>query len=278
MYNEITTAEYTSADKSEVKITYQDGDYEYWPVRKPHKQLGLWLDGKTLDYAEREEYFNNYPLIMSYEDRAAAYNPENCQKVFDTCKSEGGENCQENYETCMVKPRPPKGYNTLFECDESIAQHQKWQQNKTTWEADPENAGQEYPIKEPQVLLRPNDLQVPTQPEPVTPNNIQDYVESKQKQRSRINDERDKHFENLQVEYNGVLIDAHEKARAELNSAVTNILVSRGAGFPDGTIIWTCADDTDQEFTYNEIIEIAQLALVAYTAIHVQAREAKKAL
>jgi len=278
MYNEITTAEYTSANKSEVKITYQDGNYEYWPVRKPHKQLSLWLEGKTLAYSEQEDYFNNYPLIMSYEQRVTEYNPNNCQQVFDTCLSKGGENCQENYDTCMIKPRSPKGYNTIFECDQSISQHQKWAQNKMDWEADPENTGQEYPIKEPQVLLRPNDLPIPVQPEPVTPNVITEFIESKEKQRRRINDERDRQFENLQVEYNGFLIDAHEKARAELNSAVTNILISRGVDLPDDTIIWTCADDIDREFTYNEIIEIAQLALVAYTTIHVQAREAKKAL
>ena len=96
--------------------------------------------------------------------------------------------------------------------------------------------------------------------------------------RNNINILRDTSFEDIVVKHNGYSIDAHEKARFELNSMVTHILVNRAAGKIDELVIWTTSDDQDIEFTYDDIIAISQLSLAEYSAIHIASRNAKKLL
>ena len=104
----------------------------------------------------------------------------------------------------------------------------------------------------------------------------------KLEKRKEINQERDKAFKAMTVTYLKdwikYTIDAHEKARSELNGAVNNILVSKTMWLPDSTITWTTADDQDIEFTYDEIIQIAQLAVKEYAEIHKISRLKKKSL
>ncbi len=102
--------------------------------------------------------------------------------------------------------------------------------------------------------------------------------EIKKQKRNKINKTRDADFKNMTVDYNGHAIDAHEKARHEFNGVVTTIVLSRQAGQPDGTRIWTTADDQDVEFTFDDIINIGILISEKYSAIHKKSRTDKKAL
>ena len=90
--------------------------------------------------------------------------------------------------------------------------------------------------------------------------------------RQTINEDRDKQFEDLLVQYNGYRIEGHAKARNELNAITTSIILSRSAGLPDETVKWTTADDTDESFTYDDMLAIATAVKNEYARIHTEAR------
>jgi len=100
----------------------------------------------------------------------------------------------------------------------------------------------------------------------------------KKDKRKDINTIRNNDFKYLQIEHNGYTIEGHEKARAEFNGAVTDIILSRLAGLPDDTITWTTANDKDVVFSYNDIIAIARKIKQKYSDIHKTSRAEKIAL
>jgi hypothetical protein len=258
MYNEITDIEFTSDNQSEYKVTYADGNFEYIPVKRATAQIKYWLDGKSLAYVD-------YENISTYDAKLSEY--ETLLTNYNACiESEEGD-CGEE----PIAPVKPEHYYTQEEVDERNAEIAQWQTEKDAFISTEDNP--EFTKEKPEIIYSPDifpvvELNMDKSPKEYKPNQI--------KKRKKVNAERDKAYKNLTVEYNGHTIEGHEKARQELNGTVTDIILSRMAGLPDGTVIWTTADDEDIEFTFDDIIAIARLVKSAYYQIHLDSRTKKK--
>ncbi len=227
--------------------------------------------GKTKTWKAANRKYLKYTAITGYEKALADY--KEYERLCEQC---------DDIESIPVveKPAKLKGYNSVKEVEASKTEHENWlaakeRYNTTKTESDPD-----YNVKEPTVLLRPEDLPVIDPPPALSRRKIPVFNKNfgktlnqiKKLKREKIAFERDKAFEKIQVTLtraNGVkfVINATAKKRDEITRQVLSIVVKNLSGQIDGTATITTADDQDIKFTSKEAITISELINESYNRI-----------